>query len=111
MTVPGCIPAPMMAASSFPVVQGRLANATSVTGTEHVLALPSGITAGELLIVLAVRDGNANLNVEAGGGFTEFYDSISEISACRIAAGYKVATGGETTITIGTGVGPVQKAA
>ena len=52
---------------AFPVVQTTNESATTTAGTSHIVNLPTGITAGELLVVLmAIGSTAATVNVLAG---------------------------------------------
>lgn len=102
MTVPGNIPAPMMAAAKGPLeVKGTSSGSSSSGSTGHTVTLPNGIVAGELLIViLGVNRGDG---ISWGGtGFTEFFD-VAKGGICELAFAYKKATGSETTISVTTG--------
>jgi len=78
---------------AFPVVEAT--NTSDDIGTSHTVALPSGIEAGDLLIVLFASDG-----AEAVGFPNEGVDWIqllnkSHTTVATLAMAYRIADGGE----------------
>jgi len=70
---------------------------SSVSGTSHVVSLPSGISVGDLLLVFYACDGDNSIT--DWDGFTELF-SMDDGSQIFLAVGYKIATGSDTlTIT------------
>lgn len=90
---------------TFPVVEGR--SKTSYPGptatTSHVITLPSGIVAGELLFVVAHTDDLASASgMSASAGWTEVCD-VANTNYHRLAAYSKIAEGSDSlTITLST---------
>lgn len=90
---------------TFPVVEGRSKTSWPgpTVGTSHVITLPSGIVAGELLFVVAHTDDLASASgMSASAGWTEVCD-IANTSYHRLAAYSKIAEGSDSlTITLST---------
>lgn len=88
---------------TFPVVEGR--SKTSYPGptasTSHAVTLPSGIVAGELLLVIAHTDG-AITSMSASSGWTELFDSAYSPFHC-MAAYWKIAEGSDSLTISFTG--------
>lgn len=102
MTVPANIPAPMMAAAGiFPIVEATSTGGAASDDTSHNITLPSGIVAGDLLIVCVSSDAAPGFN-SWSGGFTEFFE-VANSTLCSLGLAYKLAVGGETTISVGLG--------
>ncbi|MGH8573430.1 MAG: hypothetical protein ACREX8_12770, partial [Gammaproteobacteria bacterium] len=81
---------------AFPVVQGISNGRTTSNQTSHSVTLPSGIVAGELLLVPIAVDGDAGSSASAG--WTELGD-VTE-GTISGAVYYKIAAGSDTlTIT------------
>jgi len=83
---------------AFPTVASRSAGATSaVNTTSHAITMPSGITAGDLLVVIFSTDGNPTCTASAGWNKL---GQASNTTAVTGAVFWKHATGGDTcTIT------------
>lgn len=83
---------------AFPVVESRSSGATSTTNTTtHSITLPSGIQAGELLLVVFSVDGNPTCTPSAGWSRLTPAANGSTVQGCIL---WKVAEGGDTlTIT------------
>lgn len=110
MTVPANITALMMADGGvFPVEEGTRATFTG-GGTTVVCTLPSGIVAGESLLVFVVHD--AGTAVTFNNGFTKIGEkTVGASSGTAISVGHKVAVGSDTaptaswsTISVAAGV-------
>lgn len=90
---------------TFPVVEGR--SKTSYPGptasSSHVVTMPSGIVAGELLFVVAHTDDLASASgMSASAGWTEVCD-VANTNTHRLAAYSKIAEGSDSlTITLST---------
>lgn len=90
---------------TFPVVEGR--SKTSYPGPtatlSHVITLPTGIVAGELLFVVAHTDDLASASgMSASAGWTEVCD-VANVNYHRLAAYSKIAEGSDSlTITLST---------
>lgn len=86
---------------AFPVVQARTVGATTaVDTTSHVVTLPAGIVAGELLLVVFSVDGNPTCTASAG------WTKLGQASNTTVVTGavfWKIATGGDT-LTVTTSV-------
>lgn len=84
---------------AFPQVITSNANVTAVD-TSHVITLPSGIAADDLLLVFFATDGDNT--VTNWDGFTEIF-SESNGTAASLHIGYKIAVGSDS-LTITTSV-------
>lgn len=85
---------------AFPTIESTSIGTTS-NGTSHVLTMPAGIQAGELLILCFATDGDNTIT--NWDGFIEL-DSYSYGTVNFFAVGYKIAIGSDTC-TIQTSVG------
>lgn len=83
-------------AAAFPAVA---ATNTSNVGsqTTHAVSMPSGISAGNLLIVIAAIQ-SAGATITNPSGWTQFLDQeqVSATTGVRLRAWYKIAAGGDT---------------
>jgi len=87
------------AAPAYPVVAATNESTTSTAGTSHIVSLPTGITAGDLLLV-CLDKGSTSATVDALAGWTELLD---EASANGLYIAYRKADGSEgSTITLTT---------
>lgn len=76
---------------AFPVVGATNESATTSAGTSHTINLPSGIVAGNLLLVMLGK-GTTSATINALAGWTELLDE-AQASGCYIA--YRWADGTE----------------
>lgn len=76
---------------AFPAVQTVAESNTTSAGTSHVVTLPSGITAGDLLVVILDK-GSTSATINALAGWTELLD---EASANGLYVAYRQADGSE----------------
>lgn len=91
---------------TYPTVNGTPATSTHL-GTNHSVTLPSGITAGELLLIVI---GNTNDNtpipaINTPAGWTELLNTAVTARICRLKILYKTADGsegGSQTVTKGS---------
>lgn len=84
-----------------PTVQTRSSGAsTAVNATSHVITMPSGITAGDLLIIVFSTDGTADVSITAGDWIKLDQETGTGVSS---AVFYKFAAGSDTaTVTTGS---------
>ncbi len=80
---------------AFPVVESTATSSTSTAGTNHVVVLPSGIAAGDLILIL-MDIGSTAASLNAHGSYTELLDE-NQANGLKIL--YRQATGGETNPT------------
>ncbi len=81
-------------AQIFPVVAGTNSSSQNNTnGTSHIVALPSGIVNGDLLLVFWDDENNPSNFLSVPYGWVSLYDSVSNNE--RHAAFYKIANGSE----------------
>lgn len=78
-----------------PVVETTAETAVSTAGTNHVINLPSGITAGDLLLLVLAK-GSVAATVNAHADWTEILD---ENAATGFYIAYRIATGSEGATT------------
>lgn len=71
----------------------------SATGTSHVAAMPAGIQAGDLLLLIVGMDGTGTISVS---GWTQLADRLETNNATRGAVWYRVATGSGDDATVTT---------
>jgi hypothetical protein len=84
---------------AFPSVIGTPTTGTTASNTSHVITLPSGIVAGELLVVLF---GCGVASTITWGAFTGMPPSAqtATLGTTTLGLGYKIAVGGDTlTVT------------
>lgn len=98
---------PMTFAGSYlgPIIDNYTYNGTTSKETSVVLTAPSGIVAGDLLVVTAHQD-NATAGDDFTGpaGFTEIGQNGGSVSDVHVGMWYKVAVGGEGNQTITSSV-------
>lgn len=83
---------------TFPVVQATAESSTATAGTSHVVTLPSGIVAGDLILIILDK-GSTAATVNAHADYTELLD---ENQAHGLYIAYRWAAGGETNPTLVT---------
>lgn len=81
---------------AFPVVEATNTSATVTAGTNHVVTLPAGIAAGDLIVV-CMNIGSTAATLNAHADYTELLD---ENSATGLKILYRWAAGGETDPTL-----------
>lgn len=90
---------PNSAATATPVVQSRSSGASAaVNSTSHSITMPSGITAGDLLVIFFSTDGNSDAAINSGNWvkLEEGHDASNVTGAVF----YKYAEGSDTaTVT------------
>lgn len=83
---------------AFPTVQTRAANRTTTTNTtSHAITLPTGITAGDVLVVVFSTDGSPTVSVNTGVSGTN-WNTIGQASNGTIVTGavfWKIAEGSD----------------
>jgi len=102
MGVPANIPALMLAARKFPEVVGETSSSdgNGFSGvTSHTVSLPSGIQAGDLLIVVFTT---VALTIPGTHGFPGGWSTIVTDSngTARLSIAWGVAGGGEGSVTV-----------
>ena len=82
-----------------PVVETTAESATPTAGTSHVIPLPTGIAAGDLILFVIAKGTPAvtNATFNAHGDYTELLD---EAVSCGLAVLYRWADGTETNPTL-----------
>lgn len=81
---------------AFPVVESTATSSTNTAGTNHVVTLPSGIVAGDL-IVICMSIGSTAASLDAHADYSEVLD---ENNAVGLKVLYRLAAGGETNPTL-----------
>jgi hypothetical protein len=76
---------------AFPQVAGY--NTSNATGTSHAVSLPSGIVAGNLLLVFVATDGD--ISWSDTDGFTQLF-SVDYTTINSLSVFYKIAVGSDT---------------
>lgn len=91
------------AGSLAPTVAGFNTNQNGTTGTtSHAINLPSSVSSGDLLIAILGAEGDRSYTWPSG--WVEIADAVNgTISSATI--GYRVATGGETTVSVTSSTG------
>jgi hypothetical protein len=89
---------------AFPVIEGSVGSQEDASNvTSHTVSLPSDITAGELLLVFFVCDGNPTVTWPGAPDWTILGGGTTSGGAVRCEIGWKTATGLEgSSITITT---------
>jgi hypothetical protein len=81
---------------AFPVVESTNTSATATAGTNHVVSLPAGIAAGDLIVIcMVIGSTSATLNTHA-----DYTEVLDEASAVGLKVLYRLATGGESNPTL-----------
>lgn len=80
---------------AFPVIETTNTSATTTAGTSHTVSLPSGIQAGDLLIIL-MNIGSTSATINALAGWNELLD---EGVANGLVVFWRKATGGDSNPT------------
>jgi hypothetical protein len=91
-------PALPVAGVSSPVVVTR-ANTTKVFGTSLGVTLPSGLTAGDLILVIGAEQGN---QTSTASGYSVIYQSAGPGSNMTVSILGRIATGADTCTINGT---------
>lgn len=87
--------APCEAPAGFPQVAAAVSTAITANGTSHVVNLPSGITAGQLLLIIAGLDGTPTISA---GTWTALTGAANTVA---VRALWKIADGSEgSTVTV-----------
>ena len=87
---------------TFPTIAATNTSVEADNTTSHTVSLPSGISAGHLLLVFFACDASPIIDW-TGTGFTPILNT--DYSQISLSVGYKIAVGGETTISISTSTG------
>ena len=85
---------------AFPVITGSTTSSETSNTTSHTVSLPSGVIAGETLVVIFGNDANAGTTFDDAGWVRPY--SRSNGAAVRLSVAYFKATGGETTTAVTT---------
>jgi len=89
------------AQAAFPTVAATNTSGQSSNVTSHTVNLPTGINAGDLLIVFFACDGDSTVTWPTGNGWASIFHQTNSVT---LDVGYKIADGTEgATITVGTG--------
>ena len=91
-------------ATIYPLVAGTASSSEDNNTYTHNIALPSGIAAGDLLLIFWADRDRPVATVPIPAGWQELYRSVSGNGARRIAW-YKIATGSEGTVLVLTSAG------
>ena len=83
---------------AFPTVETTAESATATAGTNHVITLPSGIAAGNLILIL-MDIGSTAATINAHADYSELLD---ENAGNGLKILYRYATGGESNPTLVT---------
>lgn len=83
------------AARRSPTVQGRASYVASASSTSHTVNLPSGVQAGELLLIFWSLIGSSTTTASASGWSVLYAAGASLSRACSFGCLYKVADGSE----------------
>lgn len=84
--------------SGFPIVQST-SNDLTVSGP-GVHTLPSGIQAGDLMLFFIKMNSTSNYSLPVG--WTSSFNVVPSSSTIRMGMSYKIAVGGETTLSVST---------
>lgn len=83
---------------AFPVVASSALSSRDSDAADDVITMPSGITAGDLLVIFHATDVNA-ISRTWSGGFVELHDAVA---TAGMGVAYKIAVGGDScTVTKG----------
>ncbi len=86
---------------TFPVVEATNTSVTDPSSTSHTVNLPAGVAAGDILIVFLQTSSTITGPVVFPAGWTGLY-SHAGASSAHSAAGWRKATGGESTVVLTT---------
>ena len=88
-----------METTSFPIIT-TVNGGHDATGTDHIVSLPSGIVAGNMLLVFFYT---RNFTITFPAGWTELFQKVTYNGNGRFGAWYRIADGNEgSTITVTT---------
>lgn len=89
---------------AFPVVAATNTSTQATNSTSHTVNLPTGISAGHLLLIFFAQD-NSGGGTASASGWTELFNEVDNQSNTRITVFYRFATGSEgSTVTVTTTV-------
>lgn len=91
---------------AYPVVESSATSGTSAASS-HTANLPSGITAGDLLLLFVAASAGAARTVTTPSGWTEIYNEVGPGDLRRAIAYYKIAAGSEGSTLGMTGSGNI----
>ena len=88
-----------METTSFPIIT-TVNGGHDATGTDHIVSLPSGIVAGNMLLVFFYT---RNFTITFPAGWTELFQKVTYNGNGKFGAWYRIADGSEgSTITVTT---------
>ncbi len=83
----------------FPKVEARSSGNNATNTTSHTITMPSGITVGELLLIVFSTDGIPTVSI-GSGGWTKLSQTPDSTNVTTQAIFYKIAAGSDTaTVT------------
>lgn len=85
---------------TFPVVETETVSEQGSAGTSHPVSLPSGIVAGNLILVFFQIDTSSGSTVTFPAGWTKFVEDQHASAGSRLICAWRKATGGETGVTV-----------
>lgn len=87
----------------FPSILGMARNSDPTNGNSATATLPSGVTAGESLLLVGIAADNSSVATLTASGWTEIFAEGTGSGGMRnMTAWHKTAAGGETTQAIGS---------
>jgi hypothetical protein len=86
--------------SPSPSVAGTSTFFDGITYTTQAYTLPAGIVAGDLILIMLRSQLNSSHTITTPAGYTLLADTLSGLHHC--ASYYKIAAGGETSVTFVT---------
>jgi hypothetical protein len=89
---------------AFPQIATSVSNNNATNSTSHTVTLPTGIAAGDLLVILFVSDGSSTISVTSpASGWTATTIGFANGTTARLSLLERIADGAEaSTITVTT---------
>lgn len=84
---------------AFPTIStiGAWYNTNGTDATSHAVSYPSGVTSGDLLLLLFMADGTGGItwDATANDGFTEVFQYAAGAASTQLGVAYRIANGSE----------------
>jgi hypothetical protein len=96
---------------TFPVVEASAITEASADQSSHTVNLPSGITAGDLLLLWFTLDGSSGVGVDTPSGWDLVEDTIAQTNGDKGCLFSRTASGSEGATVVVTSTGTDQSSA
>lgn len=90
--------------SGYPVIVNDTTSSVSVNSTSHTVRLPSGVSAGDMLVILWTDhlNGTAADSAATPSGWTRIFNGSFHTSKHKAYGWYKISNGTETSVSVTT---------